>query len=172
MSSQRFKEVNPRVNFAEQEQEILSFWEQEQIFAKSLKQREGADRFVFFEGPPTANGRPGIHHALGRYLKDTFPRFKSMQGYLVERKGGWDTHGLPVEIGVEKALGFSGKADIEKYGVAEFNAKAKASVWEYKDVWEKFTQRMGYWIDLDDPYITYDPKYIESIWWILKQIWD
>lgn len=172
MDTKRFQDVNPRVNFAKQEEEILSFWDREKVFQKSLDLRSGADRYVFYEGPPTANGKPGIHHALARYLKDLFPRFKTMQGYLVERKGGWDTHGLPVEIGVEKALGFSGKADIEKYGVAEFNAKARESVWEYKDLWEKFTQRMGYWVDLDDPYVTYDPKYIESIWWILKQIWD
>ena len=168
----KFSEVNPRVSFPAQEEQVISFWEEHQIFAKSIEQRVGADRFVFFEGPPTANAKPGMHHALGRYFKDIFPRFKTMQGYMVERKAGWDTHGLPVEIAVEKALGFSGKADIEKYGVAAFNAKARESVWEYKDLWEKFTTRMGYWVDLDNPYITYDPKYIESVWWVLKQIWD
>lgn len=168
----RFSEVNPRVNFPAQELEVLSFWEQEKIFEKTVSGREGAPRFVFYDGPPTANGKPGMHHAISRYLKDIFPRFKTMQGYTVERKAGWDTHGLPVEIGVEKALGFAGKADIEKFGVAEFNAKAKESVWEYKGLWEQFTQRMGYWLDLENPYITYDPKYIESVWWILKQVWD
>ncbi len=168
----RFKEVESRANFPKLEEEVLKFWEEARIFAKSVDKNAGGDRFVFFEGPPTANGKPGMHHALSRYLKDVFPRFKTMRGYVVERKAGWDTHGLPVEIGVEKALGFSGKADIEKYGVAAFNAKARESVWEYKDLWEKFTRRLGYWLDLDDPYITYDPKYIESVWWIIKQIWD
>jgi isoleucyl-tRNA synthetase len=168
----RFKDVNPRVNFSAQEEEVLSFWEKEKIFEKSLAIRKDAERFVFFEGPPSANGKPGLHHALGRYFKDLFPRFKTMQGYLVDRKAGWDTHGLPVEIAVEKALGFNGKADIEKYGVGPFNAKARESVFEYRDLWEKFTKRMGYWVDMENPYVTYEPDYIESVWWILKTIWD
>lgn len=167
-----FKKVDPKVNFPKQEEEILSFWEQEKIFEQSLALRKDAKRYVFFEGPPTANGKPGIHHALARYFKDVFPRYKTMQGMLVERKAGWDTHGLPVEIGVEKELGISTKPEIEKYGVAKFNAKAKESVWEYKELWEKFTKRSGFWLDLEHPYVTYDPKYIESVWSILKTAWD
>jgi isoleucyl-tRNA synthetase len=168
----KFKPVDLRVNFAKQEEEILSFWDKEKIFEKSLALREGADRFVFFEGPPSANGRPGLHHAISRYVKDTCARYKTMRGFLVERKAGWDTHGLPVEIAVEKKLGISSKPEIEKYGVEQFNVEAKNSVWEYKELWEEFTRRSGYWLDLSEPYITYDSKYIESVWWLLKQVWD
>ena len=168
----RFKEVDSRVSFPKLEEEILKFWEEAKIFAKSVEKNTGGDRYVFFEGPPTANAKPGLHHALARYFKDLFPRYKTMRGFVVERKAGWDTHGLPVEIAVEKALGLKSKSDIEKYGVAAFNQKAKESVWEYKDLWEKFTNRIGFWVDMENPYITYDPAYIESVWWILKQIWD
>jgi isoleucyl-tRNA synthetase len=167
-----FKKVDPQVNFPSQEEEILSFWDKEKIFEKSLELRKDAKRYVFFEGPPSANGRPGLHHAVSRYVKDVYARYKTMRGFLVERKAGWDTHGLPVEIAVEKKLGLTNKADIEKYGVEKFNAQAREAVWEYKELWEQFTRRSGYWLDMDNPYVTYDSKYIESVWWLLKQIWD
>ena len=156
----------------EVEERVLKFWKENQIFEKSLKQREGAKPYRFFEGPPTANGRPGIHHVLGRAFKDAMPRYKTMSGYYVHRKAGWDTHGLPVEIEIEKELGFKGKQDIEKFGIAEFNEKAKASVWKYKDEWEKLTDRVGFWLDLKDPYVTYHNSYIESLWWVLRKISD
>ncbi|MEK7154384.1 MAG: class I tRNA ligase family protein [Patescibacteria group bacterium] len=154
------------------EEKILKFWKDRKIFEKTLENRAHSRRFVFFEGPPTANGMPGMHHFMGRVLKDLFVRYKTMRGYLVTRKAGWDTHGLPVEIEVEKELGLKNKKEIEKYGIAKFNAKAKKSVWKYKDEWEKFTERIGFWLDMDNPYITYDSKYIETLWWIIKQIDD
>ncbi|MDO8492349.1 MAG: class I tRNA ligase family protein [bacterium] len=157
-------------NFPKTEEKILHFWKDRKIFERSLENRKHARRFVFFEGPPTANGKPGIHHFFGRILKDLFVRYKTMRGYLVERKAGWDTHGLPVEIEVEKELGLKNKKEIEKYGIAKFNAKAKQSVWKYKDEWERFTHRIGFWLDMSDPYITYDWKYMESLWWIISQI--
>ncbi|MEK9170518.1 MAG: class I tRNA ligase family protein, partial [Patescibacteria group bacterium] len=152
------------------EEKILKFWKENQIFEKTLKLRAGAKPFRFFEGPPTANGRPGIHHIEARSFKDVIPRFKTMRGYFVRRKAGWDTHGLPVEIEIEKELGLKNKQEIEKFGIAEFNEKAKASVWKYQDEWEKLTDRIGFWLDLKNPYITYKPEYIESLWWIFKQI--
>lgn len=167
-----FKKVDPRVSFPELENDILSFWDKDKIFQQSLELRKSAKRFVFFEGPPSANGKPGLHHAVSRYVKDVYARYKTMRGFLVERKAGWDTHGLPVEIAVEKKLGLTSKPEIEKYGVGKFNAQAKESVWEYKELWEQFTRRSGYWLDLDNPYVTYDANYIESVWWALKQIWD
>ena len=167
----KFKPVDPKADFVRSEEEVLAFWDKEKMFAKSLEQRRDARRFVFFEGPPTANAKPGLHHALARYFKDLFPRYKTMRGFLVERKAGWDTHGLPVEIAVEKELGLKSKPEIEKYGVAKFNAKARESAWEYKADWEKFTKRSGFWLDMEHPYITYEPDYIESVWWILKQAW-
>ncbi|MBI2670341.1 MAG: class I tRNA ligase family protein [Candidatus Yanofskybacteria bacterium] len=157
-------------DFPKVEEKILHFWKDRKIFERSLENRKHARRFVFFEGPPTANGKPGIHHFLGRILKDLFVRYKTMRGYLVERKAGWDTHGLPVEIEVEKELGLKNKKEIEKYGIAKFNAKAKQSIWKYKDEWERFTKRIGFWLDMSDPYITYDWKYMESLWWIISQI--
>jgi len=168
----KFKDIDPKLDLAKSELEVLEFWDKEKIFAKSLDLRSKGKRFVFFEGPPTANGKPGIHHLIARYFKDLWPRFKTMQGFLVERKAGWDTHGLPVEIGVEKELGLKNKNDIEKYGVDRFNEKAKESVWKYKELWEKFTKRSGFWLDLDNPYYSHDPKYVESLWWIIKQAWD
>lgn len=161
-----------RVSFPAQEEKILAFWEKENIFEKSLRRTADGRPFVFFEGPPTANGRPGIHHLLARAYKDVILRYKTMQGFFVERKAGWDTHGLPVELQVEKELGISGKPDIEKYGIAEFNQKCKESVWQYKEEWERLTKRMGFWLDLEHPYITYQDEYIETLWWIIKQIWD
>ncbi|MFH1048993.1 MAG: class I tRNA ligase family protein, partial [Patescibacteria group bacterium] len=153
------------------EEEILKFWEENKIFEKSVEQRSGLKEFIFFEGPPTANGKPGIHHVLARSFKDIICRYKTMRGFKVERKAGWDTHGLPVELQVEKELKISSKPEIEKYGIEEFNKKCKASVWEYKDEWEKLTTRIGYWLDLKNPYVTYSNEYIESVWWILSEIY-
>lgn len=157
-------------NLPKQEEEILSFWKSNKIFEKSIKNREKRKSFVFFEGPPTANGRPGIHHFLARACKDVVCRYQTMRGKLVKRKAGWDTHGLPVELGVEKILGLKNKKEIEAYGVSEFNKKAKESVWQYKDEWEKFTERMGFWLDMSDPYVTYDNRYIENLWFLLQRI--
>lgn len=157
-------------NLPEVEEKVLKFWKENRIFEKTTKLREGAEPFRFFEGPPTANGRPGIHHILSRAFKDVVLRYKTMRGYLVKRKAGWDTHGLPVEIEVEKELGFKSKQDIERFGIAEFNEKAKVSVWKYKDEWEKLTERIGLWLDLKNPYITYKTEYIESLWWVFQKI--
>ena len=168
----KFKKVSSRPNFPEMERKILEYWEKNKIFEKSLKKPSPKGNFVFYEGPPTANGKPGVHHVEARAFKDLFPRYKTMQGYRVERKAGWDTHGLPVELEVEKSLGFSGKQDIEKYGIEKFNKKCAASVWKYKEEWEKLTKRMGYWVDLEHPYITCSNEYIESVWFILKKIWE
>jgi isoleucyl-tRNA synthetase len=168
----KFQEVDTKVNFPKLEEEVLEFWRQEKIFEKSLQIREGQQRYVFYEGPPTANGRPGIHHVLARVFKDLFPRYKTMKGYYVPRKAGWDTHGLPVEVEVEKKLGFSGKQDIENYGIAEFNKLCRQSVWDYVQEWSKLTERIAYWADLENPYITYNNEYMETGWWILKNLWD
>ena len=157
-------------DFAKTEEKILKFWKDRKIFEKSLENRKYARRFVFFEGPPYANGRPGIHHFFGRAVKDLFLRYKTMRGYFVERHAGWDTHGLPIEIEAEKALGIKSKKEIEKLGIGLFNQKAKESIWTYKGDWEKFTNRIGFWLDLDDPYITYEWKYIETLWWIVKEM--
>ncbi len=167
-----YKEFGGKVNIAEIEQAILQFWEANSIFHKSLKIREKAQPFVFYEGPPTANGRPGIHHVMSRTIKDVVCRFKTMKGFKVNRKAGWDTHGLPVEIEVEKALHIEGKEGIEKYGIANFNEKCKESVFHYKKDWDDLTRRIGFWLDLDDPYITFQNSYIETIWWILKNFYD
>ena len=167
-----FQEVSTRAGFAEMEAEVLAFWKERDIFHKSLKQREGKPPFVFYEGPPTANNLPGIHHVLARALKDLFPRYKTMRGFYVERKAGWDTHGLPVEIEVEKQLKFTGKQDIEKYGIEAFNKLCRESVFKYIDQFAQVTERMGYWVDFDKAYRTLDSSYMESVWWILKQIWD
>jgi isoleucyl-tRNA synthetase len=167
-----FKELNDKLNYSTLELEILKFWQENKIFEKSVTERDGKKGFTFYEGPPTANGRPGIHHVMSRTLKDLVCRYKTMRGFQVHRKAGWDTHGLPVEIEVEKMLGFKHKDDIVKYGVSKFNEECKKSVWKYLGEWEKMTQRMGYWVNLDDPYITFKNEYIESIWWALKQYFD
>lgn len=159
-------------NLPKIEERVLKFWKENQIFQKSIEQRKKAPHFVFYEGPPTANAKPGIHHVLSRVFKDIICRFKTMQGYLVERKAGWDTHGLPVELEIEKKLGFKTKKDIENYGIAKFNRECKKSVWQYKKDWEKLTERIGFWLDLKNPYITYEPEYIETVWFILKKIWE
>jgi len=158
------------LEFVKKEEEILNFWQKNKIFEKSVENRKKSRPFIFYEGPPTANGQPGIHHVLARSFKDLICRYKTMKGFLVERKAGWDTHGLPVELEVEKELGFKNKTEIEKYGIRQFNEKAKASVWRYKEEWEKLTERMGYWIDTKNPYITFEPNYIETVWWLIKQI--
>jgi isoleucyl-tRNA synthetase len=167
-----FKEVPSKVNFSEMEEGVLRFWKENNIFEKSLEIRQDAPRYVFYEGPPTANGLPGTHHVLARVFKDLFPRYKTMQGYYVLRKGGWDTHGLPVELEIERELGLNNKQAIEDYGVAEFNAQCRESVFRYVREWEELTDRIGFWIDMDDPYVTLKNEYIESVWWILKQFWD
>jgi isoleucyl-tRNA synthetase len=159
-----------RIDLNKLEQEILEFWKTNQIFEKSLaKNKSKAKKFVFYEGPPTANAQPGIHFVVPRVFKDLFPRYKTMRGFYVERKGGWDTHGLPVELEVEKELGFNSKEEIEAYGIDKFNQKARASVWRYKEEMEALTERIGFWIDLKEPYITYEPYYIETLWWIVKE---
>ncbi len=153
-------------------EEVLDFWKDKQIFEKSVSTREGMESYVFYEGPPSANGMPGIHHVMARTIKDIFPRYKTMKGFQVKRKAGWDTHGLPIEIGVEKELGIT-KEDIgKKISVEEYNAACKKAVMRYTDVWNDMTEKIGYWVDMDDPYITYKPKYMESVWWLLKQIYD
>ncbi len=159
------------MNSNENEEKILRLWQELGAFGKSVSMRPKNRSFVFYEGPPTANGRPGIHHVETRAYKDAICRYKTMQGYRVERKGGWDTHGLPVEIEVEKELGLHNKKEIEEFGIAQFNARCKASVWKYKTEWEKLTERIGFWVDLKNPYITYDPLYMESLWWIISQVW-
>jgi len=172
-----FPKVDSKINFPELEKRILDFWEKKKIFKKSVEKNPLEKSFIFYEGPPTANGKPGIHHVLARAFKDIIPRYKTMQGYRVERKAGWDTHGLPVELEVEKKLGISGKPEIEKIkedktkSIIAFNEQCRRSVWEYKSDWENMTKRMGFWIDLEDPYITYDNNYIESVWWVLGEGW-
>ena len=164
--------VDPQQSLPELEQRVLRRWRERDVFAESLRRREGAERWVFWEGPPTANGRPGVHHVLSRAFKDIFPRFKTMRGYYVQRRGGWDCHGLPVEIAVEKQLGITAKAQIEEYGIAEFNAKCRESVFTFLEDWDALTERIGFWLDLEGAYRTLDPDYIESVWWSLKQIAD
>ena len=153
-------------------EEMLSYWEENNIFEKSVTTREGAEPYVFFEGPPSANGLPGVHHVLARAIKDIFPRYKTMKGYQVKRKAGWDTHGLPIELGVEKELGIT-KEDIgKKISVEDYNAACRKAVMRYTDIWNDLTQKMGYWVDMEEPYITYEPKYMESVWWLLKEIYN
>ncbi len=171
MSKENMQKENYLEEISLKEEEILSFWEKNNIFQQSLQQRKGQKEFIFFEGPPTANGRPGIHHFLARAYKDLVCRYKTMRGFFVLRRAGWDTHGLPVEIQIEKELGLKNKTEIEKYGIEKFNQKAKESVWRYKNEWEQFTKRMAYWIDLENPYITCDNNYIETIFWLIKRIY-
>ena len=152
--------------------QILKQWKEDDIFEKSISSKEGNPAYVFYEGPPSANGLPGIHHVMARAIKDIFCRFKTMEGFQVKRKAGWDTHGLPVELGVEKELGIT-KEDIGKtISVEEYNAKCKEAVMRYTDVWNDLTQKMGYWVDMDNPYVTYDNKYIESVWHLLKDLYN
>jgi isoleucyl-tRNA synthetase len=164
------REVDPRRELPELEQEVLERWRERDVFAESLRMREGAPRWNFYEGPPTANGPPGSHHVLSRVFKDIYPRFQTMRGHLVQRKGGWDCHGLPVEIAVEQQLGIKSKAEVEEYGIGEFNARCRESVFTYLEEWNRLTERIGFWLDLEDAYRTLDESYIESVWWALSQI--
>ena len=166
-----YKKVDTSLNFVEREKEVIEFWKQDDIFEKSIAKNEGGEEFSFFDGPPTANGKPHIGHILTRVMKDIIPRYQTMKGKHVLRKAGWDTHGLPVELEVEKSLGMDGKQDIEKYGIEPFIKKCKESVWKYTDEWRKMSERVGYWVDMDHPYVTYHDDYIESVWWALKEIW-
>jgi isoleucyl-tRNA synthetase len=165
-----FEPVDPKVSFPELESRILAFWKDADVFARSLAQRADAPRWIFYEGPPTANGRPGVHHVESRTFKDVYPRYKTMTGHLVPRKGGWDCHGLPVEIEVEREIGTTGKRDIEAFGVEAFNRRCRESVTRYVDDWKRLTERIGFWLDLDDAYWTMNTEYIESVWWSLKQL--
>lgn len=168
----KFKEYSGQLNLPEVNRELLSQWDTDRVFERSMSEREGGKSFVFFEGPPSANGMPGIHHVMARTIKDIFCRYKTMQGFQVKRKAGWDTHGLPVELGVEKSLGIT-KEDIgSKISVDDYNAACRAEVMKYTKEWTDLTHRMGYWVDLDNPYITYDSRYMESVWWLLRQLYD
>ena len=165
-----YKKVDTGINFVEREKEVLKFWKDNNIFVKSVEKNEGGKEFSFYDGPPTANGKPHIGHILTRVMKDIIPRYKTMKGYHVLRKAGWDTHGLPVELEVEKILGIDGKQEIEKYGIEAFIKKCKESVWKYKQEWEVMSDRIGYWADMKNPYVTYDDKYIESVWWAISEM--
>ena len=165
-----FRPVDPKVRFPELERSILAFWDEADVFHRSIVAREGAPEWVFYDGPPTANAKPHIGHAMTRTFKDIYPRYRTMTGHHVHRKAGWDCHGLPVEIEVEKEIGTSGKRDIEAYGIAAFNERCRESVRRYVRDWEELTRRIGFWIDMDDPYWTMDPEYIESVWWSLKRL--
>src|SRR5919197_1216748 len=167
-----YREVDPQQSFRALEERVLERWRDRDVFARSLAQRADAPVFSFYEGPPTANGRPGSHHVLSRVFKDIYPRYKTMRGFQVPRKAGWDCHGLPVELEVEKALGIKSKEDIEAYGIAEFNQRCRESVFEYVEEWNRLTERIGYWVDLDGAYRTLDSSYIESVWWALRTLWD
>ncbi len=172
LKSDMFIPVSTKLDLSETETRVLEFWREVDAFREGLRRREGSLAFVFYEGPPTANGMPGVHHVLSRTLKDFVCRYKSMRGYYVPRKGGWDTHGLPVEIAVERELGINGKEQIESFGIAEFNRRCKESVLRYEAGWRRVTERMGYWLDMDHPYFTFDVSYMETVWWILRKFWD
>lgn len=165
-----YKKVDTTLNFLDREKEVIEFWNENHVFEKSMKQTEGGEEFTFYDGPPTANGKPHIGHVLTRVMKDIIPRYKTMQGKHVLRKAGWDTHGLPVELEIEKKLGLDGKQDIEKYGIEPFIKECKESVWKYTNEWKKMSDRIGFWVDMDNPYVTYHNDYIESVWWALKEI--
>src|SRR4051812_8173620 len=167
-----YRPVDPKQSFPELEGRILERWREREVFARSLAQREDAPVWSFYEGPPTANGKPGSHHVLSRVFKDVYPRYRTMRGHRVPRKAGWDCHGLPVELEVEQELGISSKAEIEAFGIAEFNQRCRESVFRYVEEWNRLTERIAFWIDLDDPYATLTNEYIESVWWSLRRIWD
>ncbi len=169
--AKKFKEIK-QLNYPKTEVEILGWWKDNEIFKKSLESREDGIPFTFFEGPPTANGKPGIHHVMARTVKDLFCRYKTLKGFRVDRKAGWDTHGLPVEIEVEKELGLEGRHQVEEYGIAEYNARCRESVLKYKNLWDDLTDRMGYWVDQDNPYVTFENEYIESVWWALNKLFE
>ena len=165
-----YKKVSASLDFVPREKEVLEFWKANGIFEKSVEQSKGKPAYTFYDGPPTANGRPHIGHVLTRSMKDIIPRYRTMKGFDVLRKAGWDTHGLPVELEVEKLLGLDGKEQIESYGVLPFIDKCKESVWKYKGEWEQMSDAVGYWADMEHPYVTYTDDYIESVWWALKTI--
>lgn len=167
-----YQKVSTNLNFVEREKEVLKFWKNNKVFEKTIEERKNGKPYTFYDGPPTANGKPHIGHVLTRVIKDIIPRYRTMKGYNVLRKAGWDTHGLPVELEVEKKLGLDGKEQIEEYGLAPFIHECKESVWKYKSMWEDFSGTVGYWADMDNPYVTYDNNFIESEWWALKQIWE
>ena len=167
-----YEKVSPSTNFVEREKKTVEFWKANKVFEKSIDSREGGENYTFYDGPPTANGKPHIGHVLTRVIKDMIPRYRAMKGYHILRKAGWDTHGLPVEIEVEKKLGLDGKEQIEQYGMGPFINECKECVWKYKGMWEDFSSTVGYWVDMDNPYITYDNNFIESEWWALKEIWN
>ena len=167
-----YKKVSTNMNFVDREKETLKFWQENKIFEKQLTESEGRPAYTFYDGPPTANGKPHIGHVLTRVIKDMIPRYQTMKGNFVPRKAGWDTHGLPVELEVEKMLGINGKDQIEAYGLEPFIQYCKESVWKYKGMWEDFSGTVGFWADMDDPYVTYHDDFIESEWWALKEIWN
>lgn len=167
-----FKPVSPKLDVTSLEEGVLKFWKKEKIFEKTISTRTGGPEYVFYEGPPTANGKPGVHHVLARAFKDIFPRYKIMRGYHVSRRGGWDTHGLPVEIEVEKKLGFTSKQQIEEYGIEKFNELCRKSAFDYIQDWERLTDRIAFWVDLKEAYVTFTNDYMESLWWLLRQMWD
>lgn len=167
-----YNKVSTDMNFVEREKQVEKFWEENQIFQKSMDNREGCPEYMFYDGPPTANGKPHIGHVLTRVIKDMIPRYRTMKGYYVPRKAGWDTHGLPVELEVERSLGLDGKEQIEEYGLEPFIQKCKESVWQYKEMWEDFSATVGFWADMENPYVTYHNDFIESEWWALKEIWN
>src|SRR5690349_22386876 len=167
-----WRQVPAQVDFPAMEREVLTLWDEHGTFAKSLEQSAGGTLWMFYVGSPTASGMPGTHHIEARVFKDVFPRYRTMKGFRVPRKAGWDCHGLPVELAVEKELGLAGKQDIETYGIAEFNARCRDSVTRHTDAFAELTTRMGYWVDLDEAYRTMDPSYVQSVWWSLKQIFD
>ena len=166
-----YRKVDTNLNFVDREKEVEKFWKDEKIFEKSIDSRRKGTPYVFYDGPPTANGKPHIGHVLTRVIKDMIPRYRTMKGYQVPRKAGWDTHGLPVELEVEKTLGLDGKPQIEQYGIEPFIKECKKSVWKYLHDWEVMSDQVGYWVDMEHPYITYENDYIESEWWSLKEIW-
>ncbi|MCK4773258.1 MAG: class I tRNA ligase family protein, partial [Candidatus Krumholzibacteria bacterium] len=171
MSNRRVTKLASADNAPRAEEALIAYWDRNDVFKKSVEERPESNRFVFYEGPPTANGRPGVHHVIARLCKDLVCRYKTMRGHRVVRKAGWDTHGLPVEIEVEKELGIKNKEEIEDYGMAEFNAKCRESVFRYEKDWVEFTRRIGFWLEMSDPYITCKNEYIETVWYIIAEIW-
>src|SRR6266480_3694037 len=167
-----YRPVDPKVDLPRMEEGVLDFWRASRIFQKSVEMRENGPEWVFYEGPPTANGPPGIHHVEARVFKDIYPRYRTMTGHYVPRKAGWDCHGLPVELEVERELGISSKEEIEELGIAVFNRRCRESVFRYVADWNRLTERIGFWIDLDDAYVTMANEYIESVWWVLGKTWD
>ena len=167
-----YQKVDTNLNFVDREKKVEEFWKENHILEKSMENRKEGETYTFYDGPPTANGKAHIGHVLTRVIKDMIPRYRTMKGYMVPRKAGWDTHGLPVELEVEKKLGLDGKEQIEEYGMEPFIKQCKESVWKYKGMWEDFSSTVGFWADMEHPYVTYYDDYIESEWWALKEIWN